>query len=122
LERAYDDAQGVTARFNLNLLSRINRELKGEFDPDLFRHKAVYRESHKRIEMHLASTCEQDVYIGDLASTYHFDENETIHTENSHKFTPELIADITRRAGLTMVSRWLDEKKYFCLALFRPDG
>ncbi len=121
LESAYNDSSGATARFNLNLLSRINRELSGEFDLDLFTHKAVYNEKRSRIEMHLVSRCEQDVYVGDPGSSYHFDENETIHTENSHKFTMEAIETLSRRAGMRMVKQWLDDKKYFCLTLFRPD-
>jgi dimethylhistidine N-methyltransferase len=120
LESAYDDSQGVTADFNLNLLSRINRELGGEFDLDLFRHKVIFNEDLSRIEMHLMSTCKQDTYIGDLASTYHFEENETIHTENSHKFTLEAIEQISRQAGMHLVRQWLDDKRYFCLTLFRP--
>jgi dimethylhistidine N-methyltransferase len=121
LESAYDDSQGVTARFNLNLLSRINRELKGEFDLDLFAHRALYNGQHRRVEMYLVSKCSQDVRIGDLDSSYHFDKNERIHTENSHKFTLEAIENISRQAGLSMVNRWLDTKKYFCLTLFRVD-
>jgi dimethylhistidine N-methyltransferase len=121
LESAYNDSQGVTARFNLNLLSRINRELQGEFDLELFAHRAVYNGQRRRVEMYLASRCSQDVLIGDLDSSYHFDKNERIHTENSHKFTLEAIDTISRQTGLTMVNRWLDAKKYFCLTLFRID-
>lgn len=120
LESAYNDSQGVTAQFNLNLLSRINRELGGGFDLDLFKHKAIFNQDSSRIEMHLASTCKQSVFIGDLGSTYHFEENETIHTENSHKFTLEAIEEISRQAGMHPVKQWFDDKEYFCLALLRP--
>jgi L-histidine N-alpha-methyltransferase len=121
LENAYNDPMGVTARFNLNLLSRINRELRGEFNLDLFTHRAIYNKRRSRIEMHLVSRCKQDIYVGDLASSYHFDEGETIHTENSHKFTLEAIEAISRQAGMSVVKQWLDDREYFCLALFRPD-
>ncbi len=121
LERAYDDSMGVTARFNLNLLSRINRELGGEFDLDLFTHKAVYNEERSRIEMYLVSKCAQDVRIADPGRTYHFDRNEGVHTENSHKFTQEAIETLSRQAGMRVVKQWLDDRKYFCLTLFSPD-
>ena len=121
LEGAYDDSMGVTARFNLNLLSRINRELGGEFDVDLFTHKAVYNEEQSRIEMYLVSKREQDIRIADLGRSYHFDENEGVHTENSHKFSLGAIETLSRQAGMRIVKQWLDDKKYFCLTLFRPD-
>jgi L-histidine N-alpha-methyltransferase len=120
LERAYNDSLGVTARFNLNLLARINRDLGGEFNLDLFDHKAVYNASRRRIEMYLESRCEQSVRVADPGRTYRFGKRERIHTENSHKFTLETIEALARQAGMETVRRWLDERNYFCLTLFRP--
>ena len=122
LERAYNDPGGVTARFNLNLLSRINRELGGRFDTKRFAHKAVYNEERARIEMYLVSKCDQDVPIADLDRIYHFDKKERIHTENSHKFSLEAIDALSREAGLPLVKQWLDDRRYFCLTLFRATG
>lgn len=121
LERAYNDSRGVTAQFNLNLLSRINRELGGDFDLNAFTHHAPYNEEKDRIEMHLISTCEQDVAIADLSRTFHFDKNERIHTENSHKFAPGAIEQIADRSGLRILKQWYDSRQYFNLTLFKPD-
>ena len=82
---AYDDASGVTSDFNLNLLHRINRELAADFDPDQFRHEARYNTQHDRIEMHLVSQTEQQVHIN--GNTFEFASGESIHTENSHKYS-----------------------------------
>src|SRR5438874_919106 len=84
---AYDDAQGVTARFNKNILARINRELGGNFDLDLFRHVAVWNPKRSRIEMHLESTLDQMVKIKLLGLDVPFKKGEHIHTENSYKYT-----------------------------------
>jgi dimethylhistidine N-methyltransferase len=121
LEEAYNDSQRVTAEFNLNLLTRINRELDGEFKPDQFRHRAVFNKEKSRIEMYLISTCEQDVYIADLNTTYHFDEGERIHTENSHKYSLEAIGSMAEQVGLKIISQWFDPKMYFNLTLFKTD-
>src|SRR3546814_20476405 len=83
---AYDDRDGVTAAFNLNLLARINRELGGNFDLGRFRHRAIYARDKGRIEMHLESREEQTVTIP--GRRFHFAAGETIHTENSYKYTP----------------------------------
>lgn len=120
LEQAYNDNQDVTATFNLNLLSRINRELGGEFDPNTFRHKAVYNEENSRIEMYLISTCEQDVYIADLDRSYHFKKNERIHTENSHKFSLQAIDQLADEVGMEIIKQWFDTKRYFNVTLFQP--
>ncbi|UCE20150.1 MAG: L-histidine N(alpha)-methyltransferase [Gemmatimonadota bacterium] len=120
LEQAYNDNQYVTATFNLNLLSRINRELGGEFDPNTFRHKAVYNEENSRIEMYLISTCEQDVYIADLDRSYHFKKNERIHTENSHKFSLQAIDQLADEVGMEIIKQWFDTKRYFNVTLFQP--
>jgi len=121
LLKAYNDAQDVTAEFNLNLLSRINRELGGEFDLDNFMHQAVYNEEKNRIEMYLISTCEQEIYIADLNSCYHFNKNERIHTENSHKFSLNDIDNLSDQVGIKVFRQWFDSKKYFNLTLFKPN-
>jgi L-histidine N-alpha-methyltransferase len=117
LERAYDDSQGVTARFNLNLLARINRELGGKFDLSSFRHRAFYNESAGRVEMHLVSTVQQSVRIEDLEMTVDFEAGETIHTENSYKFSSEEIASLADGAGLTVEREWRDGNDLFSLCL-----
>ena len=89
LYRAYNDAEGVTAKFNLNLLARINRELGANFDLAAFEHHAFYNAERHRIEMHLASTKRQKVRIGD--TTIEFRAGETIHTENSYKYSVEFV-------------------------------
>ena len=119
LEQAYNDSQGVTAEFNLNLLSRINRELGGNFNLDRFRHRAIYNDKKSRIEMYLISTCEQKVYIPDLNTTYHFNKEERIHTENSHKYTLEAIGSIAEQVRLDIVKQWFDPERYFNLTLFK---
>jgi len=122
LVKAYNDSQEVTAEFNLNLLSRINRELGGEFDLDKFMHQAVYNEEKNRIEMYLISTCEQEIYIAELNSCYHFNKNERIHTENSFKFSLKDIDSLADQVGIKAFKQWFDSKKYFNLTLFKPNG
>ncbi|MSQ19871.1 MAG: L-histidine N(alpha)-methyltransferase [Betaproteobacteria bacterium] len=111
LDAAYDDAQGVTALFNLNLLARINRELGGDFRLDQFWHRGFYNELLGRIEMHLESTCAQTVHIG--ASAFSFRAGETIHTENSYKYTIDEFRSIARTAGFRPDKVWVDEKRMF---------
>ncbi len=113
LEAAYDDAQGVTARFNLNLLERINRELDGRFDLRAFEHRAVWNADESRIEMHLASRLDQKVAIPGAGFTASFKAGETIHTENSHKYDAGRLADLARRAGLTEDAAWSDPEDWF---------
>lgn len=118
LLRAYDDVEGVTAEFNRNILTRINRELGANFNPRLFQHKARWNEKHSRIEMHLESMVAQFVTIPSLDLELRFAQGETIHTENSYKFTSEKIASIVERAGFQMERCWTDEQEWFgvCLA------
>ncbi|MEI4231458.1 L-histidine N(alpha)-methyltransferase [Roseovarius sp. D22-M7] len=97
LVAAYDDAQGVTARFNLNLLTRLNREVGAEFDLDTFRHLALWNAGEARVEMHLESQNDQVVRVGDELVA--FAPGETIHTENSHKYTVERLSDLATSAG-----------------------
>jgi L-histidine Nalpha-methyltransferase len=118
LERAYNDARGVTAAFNLNLLERINRELGGDFDPARFRHVAFYDPSHGRIEMHLVSRDEQVVRVGGVA--FPFRQGESIRTENSYKYSPEDFATLTGRAGLAVRAVWTDEGGLYSVQYLEP--
>jgi dimethylhistidine N-methyltransferase len=120
LEAAYDDAQGVTARFNKNLLARINRELGGEFDLGSFRHVARYDEEEGRMEIHLESLRPQRVRITGVGLTVSFAPGETIHTENSYKYSPEEIDALARSAGLCVSHRWLDASCRFSSNLLAP--
>jgi L-histidine N-alpha-methyltransferase len=118
LERAYNDSRGVTARFNLNLLARINRELGGSFSLHCFRHEAVFNDEKSRIEMYLKSMLDQDIRIAALDASFHFDRGERIHTENSHKFSEQSIRTIGVGSGLEVIETWGDSRGYFCLAMF----
>jgi dimethylhistidine N-methyltransferase len=113
LNAAYNDAAGVTARFNLNLLTRINRELGGNFDLDGFCHQAFYNTERHRIEMHLASRERQTVKVA--GRSFEFRGGETIHTENSYKYTPEAFGAMARGAGWTPVAVWTDANGYFAV-------
>ena len=114
---AYDDRAGVTAAFNLNLLSRINRELGADFRPDRFHHRALYRRRHRRIEMHLVSRQAQTVRVAGQRFT--FGEGESIHTENSYKFTPERFIRLAAGAGWAAAGCWQAEAG-FALVLLCP--
>lgn len=120
LEAAYNDEKGITARFNLNVLSRINRELRGEFDLDSFVHRAFYNSFNKRVEMHIVSTKGQQVYVGRLNKTYSFDKNETIHTENSYKYSSEQIRQMAEESEFVIKGNFFDTKKWFDVVLFSP--
>lgn len=117
LNRAYDDDAGITAKFNLNLLYRINEELGGNFDLDKFEHKAFYNEELSRVEMHLVSAEKQKVYIEAIDTSVHFEKGESIHTENSYKFTVEMINSLAGAAGLKVSQICKDEMNYFGLCL-----
>ncbi|HMF11624.1 MAG TPA: L-histidine N(alpha)-methyltransferase [Gemmataceae bacterium] len=120
LEPAYDDARGVTAEFNLNLLARINRELDADFDLDAFRHRAVYNEDAGRVEMYLVSTQARRVRIPGIALSVEFAAGETIHTENSYKYSQAEIAALSEAAGLTCECQWLDGAGRFSVNLLAP--
>ncbi len=107
---AYDDAAGVTARFNMNVLVRINRELDANFNPKLFRHQARWNEQHSRIEMHLESLLAQKVALRALDMEVRFGLGETIHTENSYKFTDQRVAALLTRAGFKLRQQWSDPR------------
>ena len=111
LEAAYNDAKGVTAAFNLNLLHRINREMQGTFDVDAFRHAAVWVEERGAVEMRLVSERDQTVRVGDR--TFPFRKGEWIHTEDSHKYALGEFAQMASTAGLTVERVWTDEKSLF---------
>lgn len=113
LEAAYDDQQGVTARFNLNLLARINRELGADFDPFWFEHEARYNEAEQRVEMHLVSRREQCVSIPGAAVVARFRAGERIHTENSQKYTTAGLERLAFEAGLRQESAWSDPRGWF---------
>ena len=108
---AYDDAAGVTAAFNLNLLVRINRELDGGFDLEQFTHEARWNNAQGRIEMHLVSRRDQEVHIG--AARFAFRTGETIHTENSHKYTLDQFRQLAVEAGYTPRAAWTDAAGLF---------
>lgn len=111
LEPAYDDAAGVTAAFNLNLLQRINRELGADFDLDCFRHRAHYNEVAGRIEMHLESLADQVVHVGEQA--FDFIRGETICTEHSHKYSLDDFARLASHANLEIRQVWCDDASRF---------
>lgn len=110
---AYNDREGVTAAFNENLLARINRELDGDFDLSAFSHDAVYNRDHGRIEMHLVSECDQTATIGDRS--FDFRAGETIHTENSYKYSVEEFQGLCREAKYEPVQAWTDPAGMFSL-------
>ncbi len=111
LERAYNDAQGITAAFNLNLLTRINRELGATFDVRHFAHRAFYDAEHGRIEMHLVSTVPQRVAIG--RERFVFEKGESIHTENSYKYAVEEFHALAAKAGFAPMQVWTDAASLF---------
>jgi L-histidine Nalpha-methyltransferase len=112
---AYDDKAGVTAAFNRNLLTRLNREAGADFDVDAFAHRAVWNDDESRIEMHLVSLREQFVQVA--GHSIHFASDETIHTENSYKYAPERFAALAERAGWHCADLWIDSAQLFSLHL-----
>ncbi len=114
LHRAYNDAAGVTAAFNLNLLQRINRELGADFDPARFRHYAFYNPVAGRIEMHLVSLAGQTVTLSGL--DFHFDPGETLHTEHSYKYHADEFGALAEKAGWRRVGAWAQDG--FAVQLF----
>ncbi|WP_309606940.1 ergothioneine biosynthesis protein EgtB [Phenylobacterium sp.] len=117
LTAAYDDALGVTAAFNKNLLTRINRELGADFDPDAFVHRAVWNTAGSRIEMHLDSLRDQTVRVA--GQSFRFDRGESLHTENSHKFTVAGFAALAKSAGWNLEQTWLSEAPAFAMVSLR---
>jgi len=117
LVRAYDDKAGVTAAFNLNLLHRLNRELGANFDTGCFRHRARWNRVQSRMEMHLESTRDQCVDIPDAQLSIQFSTHETIHTENSYKFTEDTLDALLDDAGFTIQQTWTDPRQWYALTL-----
>ncbi|MES2035335.1 MAG: L-histidine N(alpha)-methyltransferase [Pseudomonadota bacterium] len=115
LEAAYDDAAGVTAAFNKNLLVRANRELGADFDLDAFAHEARWNAEASRIEMHLRADRPTTAHID--GQTFGFAAGETIHTESSYKYTPDRLGDLASAGGWSVEQVWTDPKRWFALAL-----
>jgi dimethylhistidine N-methyltransferase len=115
LTGAYDDSNGVTARFNKNLLTRINRELGGDFEPSAFDHLALWNAAHSRMEMHLVSR--KDQIVNAAGHSFAFRRGERLHTENSHKFTVDMFARLAAEAGWTVDKTWISDAPQ--VALFR---
>lgn len=118
LHAAYNDAAGVTAKFNLNLLRRINRELGATFDISKFRHRAFLNEEAGRIEMHLESTCAQQVCVDGVAIS--FEAGDTIHTECSYKYDDDRLDSVVRAAGFEVRKLWTDASNWFWVACLAP--
>jgi dimethylhistidine N-methyltransferase len=118
LEAAYNDSAGVTARFNRNLLERINREIGADFAIDRFRHQALYNSEAQRIEMYLISEADQEVHIA--GEVYRFSQGERILTEYSHKYEIEGLSHLAKSAGLSMTQQWTDGRQYFAVVYLEP--
>lgn len=118
LEAAYNDKKGFTKKFNLNILQHINNELDANFDVRKFEHRAIFNSKESRIEMHLVSKEEQSVKIDGCKQLFHLAKGETIHTENSFKFTEKLIKEFSKEAGLKDEIKWTDDKNYFSVRMF----
>jgi len=116
LEGAYNDARGVTAEFNLNMLNNINRILGSEIDTKKFTHSAFYNQELRRIEMHLISSSNQSYQL--LGQSVRFAEGETIHTESSHKYTQEDLHSMAQLSGFTVTNTWMDESELFSVSFF----
>lgn len=116
--RAYDDAIGLTAAFNLNLLGRINRELRGTFDLRNFQHEARWNEAERRIEMHLRSMVDQTAFVVEADFTVRFRAGETIWTESSHKFQTDELCEMAGRTGYRIHEQWVDREWPFVESLW----
>lgn len=114
---AYNDAAGVTAAFNRNLLCRLNRELAADFDPAAFRHRAVWNASESRIEMHLESRRAQQVFLASLELEVDFAAGERIHTENSYKYAPGQAESLLSESGFASAATWTDARDWFAVCL-----
>jgi dimethylhistidine N-methyltransferase len=119
LVNAYDDRDGVTAEFNLNMLRRLNRELGADFDLNRFRHRVLWNPVQSRIEMHLESCCDQHVRITAADVNVFLAKRESIHTENSYKFTYETMGNLLADAGFEVEQTWTDERRWYSVTLAR---
>ena len=115
LNQAYNDKLGYTAKFNLNLLTRIKRELQADFDVTNFQHQAFYNENEGRIEMHLNSKEDQDIVIDDVK--FSFKKGESIHTESSYKYTEDEFSNLLSQSGFSLVKSWSDPAELFRIYL-----
>lgn len=122
IEAAYNDSAGVTEAFNKNLLARINRELSGQFDLDLFEHHAPFVADKERVEMRLICRQDHEVEIGKLGRRYHFVRGEYIHTENSCKYSRDSFAGLCRSAGLIINSTWSDPRSLFSAVMLERES
>ena len=122
LEKAYNDSQGITAQFNLNVLSRINSELGANFDVNKFAHYAVYNKNQNRIEMYLRALEKQIVNIPKADLVLEIKNDELIHTENSFKFTIPQIKEMSALSNFQIRDMWFDEKRYFSLVLLSKNN
>jgi L-histidine Nalpha-methyltransferase len=120
LHSAYNDNAGITAKFNLNLLARINRELGGNFELGKFKHYAFYNSEQHRIEMHLVSTIDQQVYVETFGKNFLFRKGDSIHTENSYKYSLDKIAALAMDSGFRIVKDFTDERGWFNMTLLSP--
>jgi L-histidine Nalpha-methyltransferase len=116
---AYDDNEGVTAAFNLNVLNRFNNEPGANFDPAGFRHRVRWNPVASRIEMHLECMCDQYVQIASAELELHFRNGESIHTENSYKFTDNSLDTLLSDSGFKTESTWKDERNWYAVTLSR---
>jgi len=121
IESAYNDSSGVTAKFNLNLLSRINRELGANFVHDKFEHVAIFNKKQKRIEMYLRSKTKQQVTFSEIDLMLKLKRGELIHTEYSYKYSIPQIKKIAQKTGFKLAQIWTDKDNYFSLVLFTVD-
>ena len=125
LVAAYDDASGVTGRFNLNILTRLNRDLGSDFRPECFEHQARWNSEHSRMEMHLVSLARQTVHLPANAAgsslNLHFEMGETIHTENSYKFTAESLSGLLESSGFRLTRTWHDPLGLFAVTISRAE-
>jgi L-histidine Nalpha-methyltransferase len=116
---AYDDGDGVTAAFNLNILNRLNKELGADFTLTSFRHRVFWNSRESRIEMHLESTCPQYVQVPAVGLELAFRNGETIHTENSYKFTDRTLCALLSDSGFRVDTTWSDANRWYALTLSR---
>lgn len=119
LEDAYNDSEGITADFNLNILERINRELNADFIIKNFKHKSVFNAAENRIEMYLESQHDMEVKLKGIDEKIILKKGELIHTENSYKFNKTIINDLAKSSGMVFSDYYTDEKEYFALCAFR---
>lgn len=116
---AYDDAQGVTAAFNRNILARLNRDAAADFDPEAFEHRVIWNDAESRIEMHLVSRGAQTAHIA--GRPIRFAAGESIHTENSYKYTPEGLRELAGQAGWRVTQLWTDPDDLFSIHLLQAE-